>query len=198
MSAFGQCGSMPLPFRSVSAASERAYPEANDEDTNWYIARVNARHEKSVARMLGSIGLVTFLPVAKRTHAYGRRLRQYEVPLFPGYVFCHLPTDTTSYVAQFPSVFDLVGFGGRPSVVPDAEVNSLRRAASADVVLQPWPYLEAGNEIRVTHGPLSGITGVLLDRTANSTRVILSVNLLHRSVLVDIGRLDVEKLPEEV
>jgi len=166
-----------------------------DESTHWYVVRVNARHEKSVSRMLVLLGHPTFLPLTKKTHKYGHRLREYDVPLFPGYLFCHLMADIVWTVPQLPSILEVVGFGGLPAVISDAEICSLRLAVDAQLPMRPWPYLEVSDSVRITDGPMAGVRGVVLDRTTTSMRVVLSINLLHRSVLLEVSRVDVEKVP---
>jgi transcription antitermination factor NusG len=53
--------------------------------------------------------------------------------------------------------------------------------------VQPWPYLTAGDRVRLEDGPLAGIEGILL-REKTQCRVVVSVELLQRSVAVEIGR----------
>lgn len=166
----------------------------SDENAHWYVVRVNARHEKSVSRMLGLLGHTTFLPLARKTHKYGPRLREYDIPVFPGYVFCNLHASRIWWVAQLPSILDVVGVGGVPAIVPETEICSLRSAIDARLPLRSWPYLEVGDDVHITEGPMAGVRGVVLDRTTNSMRVVLSINLLRRSVLLDVACVDVQKI----
>jgi transcription antitermination factor NusG len=192
MSIFDQiCLTAPSCHTTLHAKAS-GWPQT-DESTHWYVVRANARHEKSVARMLGLLGYPTFLPLTKKTHEYGRRLREYDIPLFPGYLFCHFVAGIARAVAQLPSILEVVGVGGVPSVIPDAEICSLRLAVDAQLPMRPWPYLEIGDSVRITEGPMAGVNGVVLDRTTRSMRVVLSINLLRRSVLLEVSRVDVER-----
>lgn len=163
----------------------------------WHVVRVNARHEKSVSQMLSLAGHAAFLPLSKRVHIYGRRSREYQLPLFPGYVFCQAMPCRISSVSQLPSILEIVGIRGVPAVVPDEEIDSLRLATESRAPLHSWPYLNVGEKVRVTGGGLAGVTGVLLDSKSKSMRIILSINLLRRSVLLEISRANVERIPAE-
>jgi transcription antitermination factor NusG len=184
-----------VPRQGVLPGQEEESIDVQAEESRWYVVRVNARHEKSVSRMLSLLSYTNFLPLTRKTHSYGARLREYDIPVFPGYVFCHLAPGNTWFVQQLPSILEIVGVRGKPSIVPDAEIQSLRLAAACRMPLHPWPYSEAGDKVRITDGPLAGVTGVLLDRTAARTRVVLSVNLLRRSVLLHVDRVVVERVP---
>ena len=194
MSIFEQSCPTPSSRQAALRAEASDWPET-DESTHWYVVRVNARHEKSVARLLGLLGYRTFLPLTKRTHKYGRRLREYDLPLFPCYAFCRLAAGIVWRVAHLPYILEVVGAGGVPAVIPDDEICSLRLAVDAHLPMAPWPYLEVGDSVRITGGPMAGVGGVVLDRTTKSMRVVLSINLLRRSVLLEIDRVDVEMIP---
>jgi transcriptional antiterminator RfaH len=168
--------------------------ERNGETRNWYVARVNANHEKSVARMFDASGYGGFVPLVKRSHYYGRRVREYQIPLFAGYVFCHATGERIASVTHMPSVIDVLRICNVPAVVPDAEIDNLRIAARSASSLSPWPYIESGSTVRITEGAFSGITGILLDYKPTSMRVVLSITLLRRSVLLDMSAAEIEKV----
>lgn len=186
----------PLRQAALPRSEEESIDIEGDE-SHWYVVRVNARHEKSVSRMLSLLSYTNFLPLTRKTHSYGARQREYEVAVFPGYVFCHLAARNTWFVQQLPSILEMVGVRGQPSIVPEAEIQSLRLAVGCRLPLQSWPYSEVGDNVRITDGPLAGVRGFLLDRTAARTRIVLSVNILRRSVLLDVDRVVVERITEE-
>jgi transcription termination/antitermination protein NusG len=70
-------------------------------------------------------------------------------------------------------------------------VESLRRALSAGVKAAPHPYLTVGRRVRITAGPLMGREGNLL-RWKGTVRVVLSIDLIQRSVVLDIDAAEVE------
>ena len=71
-------------------------------------------------------------------------------------------------------------------MVPSREVDAIRRVVNAKVSVRPHPYLKTGQRVRITRGPMTDIEGVLLRINDNKGVVVLSVDLLQRSVAVAI------------
>ena len=110
-----------------------------------------------------------------------------ELPLFPGYLFCRFGRSQSIAVRQTPGVVDVVGFAGRPAAISDEEIQSIRTTTESGHRVQPWAYPVAGDRVRIDCGPLAGVRGVVL-RDKGEIRVIVSIELLQRSVAVEIGR----------
>ena len=60
--------------------------------------------------------------------------------------------------------------------------------------IQPWPFLKLGQKVRVTSGPLRGVDGILVE-FRKTWQVIVSVELLQRSVAAEIDRDAVTPIP---
>jgi hypothetical protein len=84
-------------------------------------------------------------------------------------------------------VIDVVRAGTNPLPADRLEVEALQQTVSVDVPMEAWPYTEAGSSglFSIQRGPLAGLTGILVE-VRRSQRLILSVNLLRRSVLVEV------------
>lgn len=115
-------------------------------------------------------------------------------PLFPNYVFVNVHRRDSVQVLQVPGVLWLVSAGREPSVLPTAEIESLR-AGLLGRNFEPHPYLVVGERVRVTSGALEGMIGVLV-RKKNETRVVLSLDLIRQSVSLEIGIDEVEPLQQ--
>lgn len=152
---------------------------------SWFALGVRPRHEKTVLRLLGDKGYETFLPSYTRRHKYATRVRSFELPLFPGYVFCRLDPVVRLPILTTPGVLQVVGAGRVPVPVNEDEITSIRRAVEARVPLTPMPYFHAGQRVRVTSGPLAGVEGSIMS-AREPVRLVLSMTLLQRSVLVEI------------
>lgn len=151
----------------------------------WFALNVITRHEKVVSQLLRNKGYETFLPLYTRQHRYDRRFREFELPLFPGYVFCHSELGTRLPIVTTPGVIRVVGAGRAPIPVDDDEIRSLQTAAEAGVPMFPLPRWQLGQMGRITSGPLTGVEGIFV-REKQSMRLVLSVSLLQRSVFVEI------------
>lgn len=156
----------------------------------WYVACTMARHEKQVAAQLSRCGIDNFLPLYDEVHRWKDRRKIISLPLFPGYVFVRIPLLERLRVQVIPSVSRLMGFGGPPVAIEDAEVERLRKGLAV-LHAEPHPFLTAGQRVRVKSGPLSGAAGVL-ERHRDKFRVVLSMDLIQQSVAVEMDICDVE------
>lgn len=160
-------------------------------EPHWYAAYTCAQHEKRVAQQLDGRGVVHYLPLYEAVHRWKDRRKLVQLPLFPGYVFVRIPLRNRLDVLCLPGVVRLVGFNGAPTPLPEQEVEGLRRALTEGVRAEPHPYLRVGRRVRITGGPLVGREGIL-KRWKGALRVVLSLELIQRSILVDIEALFVE------
>lgn len=154
---------------------------------NWYALVVKPQHERSAERALALQGLEGFLPCYRSRRHWTDRIKEIELPLFSGYLFCRMGLEERLKVLTSPGVVAIVGFGGRPAPVSPEEVSALRRMTASNLRLQPWPYLKEGQRVRIERGPLGGLEGILV-RSKDFWRVVVSVDLLRRSVGVEIDR----------
>jgi transcription antitermination factor NusG len=161
---------------------------------NWYALRVRNRFENSVAAHLHGRGYESFLPMYKCQRRWSDRFKEIELPLFAGYVFCHLNALNRLPVLTIPGVVHLVGVGRTPVPIDETEIAALQVAVKSGLPRQPWPYLEIGDRVEITQGPLCGMEGILLSFRGHQ-RLVLSVRLLQRSVAVEVEEARVLPLP---
>jgi len=172
--------SSPTAHKSEGGVLPAAYLESR-----WYAAYTSANHEKRVAVQLGQRSVEHFLPLYDSVRRWKDRRVQLQLPLFPGYVFVHLALRDRMQVLQIPGVAKLVSFNGTPAALPREEIEALRASLADGVRAEPHPYLRVGRRVRITEGALAGREGLLV-RWKGNLRVVLSTELIQRSILVDI------------
>ena len=181
----------PVTVTSVSGAVARVervtWPSLPAEfcQPRWYAAYTSANHEKRVAEQLEARAVEHFLPSYSSVRRWKDRRVTLQLPLFPGYVFVRMELRNRLQVLQIPGVARLVGFGGMPTPLPHEEIDALRAGLAGGVHAEPHPYLNVGRRVRVKQGPLAGLEGILL-RWKGNWRVVLSLDLIQRSVSVDV------------
>ena len=151
----------------------------------WFALRVRCRAEKVAAAFLQGSGYEWFLPSYKCRRQWSDRIKQLEVPLFPGYLFCKFNPQDRLPVLKAPGLIAIVGIANTPIAVDEDEIAALRALVNSGLPRQPWPYLQVGQRVRIEHGALRGVEGILLD-FKGVNRVVLSVTLLRRSVAAEI------------
>jgi transcription termination/antitermination protein NusG len=161
----------------------------------WYAAFTRSRHEKVAAATLNLLDICHFLPLITEVHRWSDRKQRLSVPLFPGYVFVKIvrSSDVQLRVLKAPGVISFVGNCRGPAVIPEEEIESIRTIVTHGIGLSPYPFLLAGDHVRIVHGPLAGVEGIYL-RAGRDSKLIISIEMIQRSVAINIDGCDVEPL----
>jgi transcription antitermination factor NusG len=184
------CSTLTTATREPANYSGALTPPSSSLGPRWYAIYTCANHEKRVSGELRARFVEHFLPLYTSVRRWKDRRAQLELPLFPGYVFVRLALCDRLRVVQIPSVVRLVGFGGLPAALPDTEMEILHAGFGQSLRAEPHPFLTVGRRVRIAAGPFTGLEGVL-KRKKGSLRVVVSLELIQRSVAVDVDAADV-------
>lgn len=152
---------------------------------NWYALYTRPRHEKAVAEQLEKRKIEAFLPLREVLSRWKDRRKLVQLPLFPGYVFVRTNLRWKGEVVRTPGVVHMVSFHGVPAPIPDEQVEAVRQICLTKLPCDPYPYLTEGRWVRVVHGPLTGLAGILVRKKAKH-RLVVSIDLLKQSVSVEM------------
>jgi transcription antitermination factor NusG len=155
--------------------------------SSWYGVRTKSKCEKVAAVSLASKGYISYLPCYRNRRRWSDRVTEIETPLFPGYVFCRFDVLKRLPVLTTPGVVSVVGIGKQPLSIPDEEIAAVETLLKSKLYAEPWPYLSEGHRIRIEHGPLTGLEGVVI-KIKDRWRIVVSVTLLQRSVAAEVER----------
>ena len=153
----------------------------------WFALRVRPRRERIAAVGLARQGFEVYVPVQRVRRRWSDRIKELEEVLFSHYVFCRIAREDRLRVLNSAYVEEIVGFAKTDVVVPDEEIEAIRSLIASHCGFAPWPYLKAGQRVRITEGALEGIEGTLV-RDATGVRVVISVNALERSIAIQLDR----------
>ena len=153
----------------------------------WFALQVKARRERFTASLLVGKGYETLLPTYRSHRRWRGEAKEVNDPLFPGYVFCRFDVSKRLPILVTPGVMAVVGRGRVPIAVDDSEISAIQTLISSGRPVEPWPYLEVGQRVRIEDASLSGVEGILIG-FKGSQRIIVSISLLRRSVALEIDR----------
>lgn len=164
----------------------------------WFAIWAKARAEKKVAKRLAELGLSPWLPVIKERHRWSDRWRDVELPLFPGYLFARATTADWHLILRTPGVLTVITERGKPALLADSFVTSLRDAISRKGIT-PEPINESvdyapGDEVIVQEGALSGVRGIVRERRSGR-QLVVWVAEIGRGVAFTIGSALVRAAP---
>jgi transcription antitermination factor NusG len=160
----------------------------------WNAVYTRHQHEKFVAASLAGNGFEVFLPTYETIRQWTDRKKRLSLPLFPCYVFVRSHFERQFQIITTPGIHSMVMFAGRPAVISEIEVNAIRRAVDSKLGIEPHPFLRCGDWVRVTSGPLTDVEGILI-RRKSSYRLILSAELLGKSIAVEMDAFSVRPIP---
>jgi transcription antitermination factor NusG len=158
---------------------------ADTPRSQWFALNTKFMNEDFVSRQVQGRGYEVFLPVYKSRRRWSDRMKEIDLPLFPGYLFCRFNPSNRLPILTAPGVIQIVGIGKTPLPIDDEEISAIQIATASRLVREPWPFLSIGQKVRVDCGPLCGIEGVLLNFKGRH-RLVLSITLLQRSIAVEV------------
>lgn len=153
----------------------------------WFAILTRTGREKNATLLLENTGYECYLPICRLKRKWSDRIKEIESPLFPGYLFCRMNPQDRGPVLMTPGVIQIVSVGKRPTPVEEQEIMAIQRVAKSALPAMPWPYMQVGNVAQIEEGPLKGLTGIVV-KIKSGLKLVLSVNLLQRSVAVEIDR----------
>jgi transcription antitermination factor NusG len=163
--------------------------DSGNPEHKWFALIAKPQHEFRVLEGLASIAEVEgFLPTYKNKRRWSDRVKILDTPLFSGYVFARFAWPAMRVpVLRTVGVRSILSFGNEPCPLPDEQIENIRTLVNSPFAVQPWPFLKAGERVRVEHGPLRGVEGIVLERK-DGWRMVVSVEILQRSVSVVLDR----------
>jgi transcription antitermination factor NusG len=174
----------------------RRPPNPINDNFPWYALQLRPRHEKLVATTLVNKGYEGFLPLYRKKSRWSDRIKEIELPLFDGYLFCRFDINKRLPILITPGVMRIVGFGKIPHPVEDQEIAALQSICISGLQAEPWPYIRIGQRVRIDRGSLAGVEGIITDNKKGFRRLIVSVTLLQRSVSVEIDEAWISPIDE--
>jgi len=156
---------------------------------SWYAVWTHSHFEQSVSHQLSSKGFAAFLPEMSVWSKRGGGQRLIRVPMFPGYLFVRDEMDKTSYIEILKSrgVVRILEDGWtRLTPVPDSEIDAIQQVVQAEVPVFAHEHLSEGDRVEVVEGPLTGVEGLFVQDKLTKGRLVLNVDLLGRSVAVEV------------
>ena len=153
----------------------------------WFAVRVRSNYERITSTILRGKGYEEFAALYLTKRRWSDRLKDVELPLFPGYVFCRFDPDQRLPILTTAGVVHIVGVGNKPESVNQAEIAAIQAVVRSGLPARPWPFLRVGQRVRVDYGSMKDVEGIVV-KLKNELRLVISVTILQRSVAVEIER----------
>jgi transcriptional antiterminator RfaH len=157
----------------------------------WACAQLVVSQSALALHCLELAGYEVYVPRLRvYRRSYGRQIETHP-PLFPGY--CFVLVELQWHTARWaPGVVRLVLDGASPARVPDSVIAEIRSRERGGLVELPKPTgPQAGDYVRVLHGPFAGHPGIYAGMKPRQ-RVEILLQLLGGAQRVTLAKKDIE------
>jgi len=163
---------------------------------NWYAVRTRSNYEFKVSYLLNKRSIATFYPTILKWSRRKDRKIKVARPLFPGYLFVECAATAADWleVKKTEGVVNILGTKKAPLAIPVDQIESVRKIVESGIDPLPHPYLNVGERIVVVGGPLRGAIGIFEKFNDKKGTLIISVDLLGRSLAAEVDNNVVERL----
>jgi len=177
----------------TQVATYSSYPVVAGAPAQWYAIQTRPRHEKTVAAELEQKGIVTFLPLVTQIHRWSDRRKKVDLPLFSCYTFVNIvpSPETRISVLRTHGVLSFVGSHSQGDPIPETQIQDVRSLLASKIPIASYPFLKVGQRVRIRGGCLDGVEGILV-RQNGDQRLVVSVDMIQRSLAISIEGYDVE------
>jgi len=176
-------------------ATYNPYPAVTGEPAQWFAIQTRPRHEKSAAAELEQKHIVTFLPLVTQIHRWSDRRKKVDLPLFSCYTFVNIvpSPETRVSVLRTNGVVSFVGSHNQGAPIPESQIQDVRSLLASKIPFTSYPFLRVGQRVRIRGGCLDGVEGILV-RQNGDQRLVVSVDMIQRSLAISIEGYDVESV----
>ncbi|HEX3154864.1 MAG TPA: transcription termination/antitermination NusG family protein [Candidatus Angelobacter sp.] len=159
----------------------------------WFVVFTAPRHEKRVDEHCRIRGIESFLPLFEKKCQWKNGVRKIlYLPLFSNYIFVRVEWGRYVPVLAIPGVISIVGSTREKLPVSDSYIHFLQTGVREGKI-EPHPYLTEGATVRVRSGAMAGMEGILV-RQKNSSRVVLTLEMITRSISVEVEMENIEPI----
>jgi transcription antitermination factor NusG len=156
----------------------------------WYALYTKARHEKKVEKQIAEKSIQAYLPMNRVLRQWSDRKQWVEEPLFRSYLFVRADKLERYSAIQVYGAVHWVTFRGEPAIVPDREIDTIQRILRESPSVEACQDLETGEEVEITHGPMTGIRGKI-DEFRGEGRIVVSVPSIRQALRFNVNRSEV-------
>ncbi|MCF6269507.1 MAG: UpxY family transcription antiterminator [Melioribacteraceae bacterium] len=157
------------------------------EIKKWFALYTKPRHEFKALAQLNEIEVEAYLPTITVTKQWSDRKKKVTEPLFKSYIFIFANEVERNRAVTREAVIKTIYFDGKPAVIPDQEMDSIRKMLESPEKIQVFNGIVKGVIVKITSGPFEGIEGIVRSISDDENTLSVSIQLLNRTVSVSIA-----------
>lgn len=154
----------------------------------WRVFYTFPRAEKKCEDRLKNKRIEVFLPTFTALRQWSDRKKKVVEPLFNNYIFAKVDERDRLRVLQTDGIVRCVSFDGKPAVVTEEEIDSIRRAVEYEgefAVVDYVPRPDVGTKVIVTEGPMRGLRGEVREHRGQ-THLLVSIAAIRQALRINV------------
>ncbi len=158
----------------------------NSNNRHWFALYTKPRHEIKAELELNKLEIENYLPKVTRLRKWSDRKKKITQPLFSSYIFINVNEKERYHALEIPCIVKTISFNGKPSIIPDFEINNLKKMLEGNPEVKVVDELKTGTSVKVIEGPFRDVEGIVYETPNNERMLAIVINLLKRSVTVSL------------
>jgi transcription antitermination factor NusG len=161
----------------------------------WYAIYTRPRWEKKVYGLMVERGIEAYCPLNRVRKKWSDRMKWVEEPLFKSYLFVKVTEEEMTQVRMVDGVVNFVYWLGKPALVRDKEIESIRKFLYEyrDIRVEPLD-LKEDTEVSIRGGAFMDRRGRVMKVLNNRVQVLIEsigfrlVAVVEKSNISVIGK----------
>src|ERR1700744_4753845 len=156
------------------------------EEKNWYAGYTRPRWEKKVGELLIQRRIDGYCRLKRVRKRWRDRMKWVEEPLFKSYVFVRVSEGEQSGVRLINGVVNFVYWLGKPAIVKDKEIETIRKFLNDyDEVRAEPVVLKEGVKVTIRQGAFMDKEGEVVKVLNNKVQVVIESIGFRLTAVVD-------------
>jgi transcription antitermination factor NusG len=158
---------------------------------NWYVIYTKPRWEKKVYSLLIDKQIEAYCPLNRVRRKWSDRIKWVEEPLFKSYVFVKVTEESLSGVRLINGVVNFVYWLGRPAIVKNKEIETIRKFLNDYTEVWAEPItLQKDAKVIIRQGAFMDKEAKVVKVVNNKVRVL--IESIGFSLVAVVARSNVE------
>ena len=165
----------------------KSKPTGNENIKRWYALQTKPRQEFKAESNLKAQGIENYLPVIIRNKNWSDRVKKIMEPIIRGYIFIRSDETERLKAIELESVSKCLFDQGKPAVIPEWQIDNLKRMLKVKSHFKVYEGLIEGTRIKIANGPFAGVIGII-QSSSDKKIFAVSIDLLNRSVITHLPK----------
>jgi len=152
----------------------------------WFVLYSKPRWEKKVDASLIRKGIESWCPLNKVQKQWSDRKKIVEEPLFKSYVFVKIDEAERVEVLMTPGVLNFIYFLGKPAVIRDEDIETIRHYltdSEAKIEVVSLELFQQNTKVKVSRGVFLDAEGIVL--RSNKKKAYVQLESLGQVMIVE-------------